>query len=213
LILVVACASDPAAVQRAEAIPPDAPVAVYVVGHGWHTGLVVAAGDIQARLPALKARFGDVPYVEFGWGDKAFYQAEEITAGMVIKATLWPTAAVVHAVAVPVNPDAYFLHSEVHGLCLSSAGYDALLRFVAGSFRPSEAGGLAPLGRGLYGDSQFYEAVGDYTLFNTCNTWTAKGLKSAGFDIDPASKATASSVMRYLRTRDLTADDGCLSAD
>ena len=149
--------------------------------------------------------------MEFGWGDKVFYQAEEITAGMAIKASLWPTAAVVHAVALPEDPDAYFSRSEVHRLCLAPAGYDALLRFIVGSFRPGEDGGLAPLGRGRYGDSQFYEAVGEYTLFNTCNTWTAKGLQSAGLAIEPTSKATASSVMRSLRTVD--ADGGCGPAD
>ncbi|MCL4279574.1 MAG: DUF2459 domain-containing protein, partial [Ignavibacteriaceae bacterium] len=25
---------------------------------------------------------------------------------------------------------------------------------------------------------------GDYHLFNTCNTWLARGLKKAGFDIE-----------------------------
>lgn len=29
----------------------------------------------------------------------------------------------------------------------------------------------------------FFKANGDYHLFNTCNTWLAKGLKKAGFDI------------------------------
>jgi uncharacterized protein (TIGR02117 family) len=211
-ILVTACASDPAVVERGKENQEDAPVAVWIVGHGWHTGIVVPAGDIQTRLPVLQIRFGDVPYVEFGWGDKTFYQAEEITAGMAIKASLWPTAAVMHVVAVPVNPAAYFPRSEVHRLCLLSADYDALLRFIVGSFRTTEDGGPAPLGRGRYGDSQFYEALGDYTLFNTCNTWTAKGLKSAGLDIDPASKATASSVMRYVRKLE-AADGGCGSAD
>jgi len=209
MILVTACASGPAVVERAAEKPGKAPVAVWVVSHGWHTGLVVPAGDIRDRLAVLKARFGDVPYMEFGWGDKAFYQAEEITAGMVLKASLWPTAAVMHVVAVPWDAAAFFPHSEVHRLCLSAAGFESLLHFIAGSFRLSESGGPAPLARGRYGDSQFYEAVGDYTLFNTCNTWTAKGLRSAGLDVEPAAMRTAGSVMSYLRTLDTAAHGGC----
>jgi len=33
---------------------------------------------------------------------------------------------------------------------------------------------------------------------NTCNKWTAKGLKSAGMDISPTFKLTAESIMDYL---------------
>jgi len=33
---------------------------------------------------------------------------------------------------------------------------------------------------------------------NTCNTWTAKGLKSAGLDISTAFKLSAESIMDYL---------------
>jgi hypothetical protein len=29
----------------------------------------------------------------------------------------------------------------------------------------------------------FFKANGEYHLFNTCNTWIARGLKKAGFDI------------------------------
>ena len=54
------------------------------------------------------------------------------------------------------------------------------------------------LQKGIYGDSQFYSGVGDFYLMNTCNRWTAKGLKSIGMDISPTLKLTAGSVMNYL---------------
>ena len=52
---------------------------VYVVNHGWHTGFVLPASDIQHVIPELKNRFGNAPYIEFGWGDNEFYQAEGVT--------------------------------------------------------------------------------------------------------------------------------------
>ena len=55
-----------------------------------------------------------------------------------------------------------------------------------------------PLSKGIYGDSQFYEGTGRYSMLNTCNVWTAKGLNSAGFDISPMFNLTAGSVMNYL---------------
>ncbi|MFB8829603.1 hypothetical protein ACE0DR_10225 [Azotobacter sp. CWF10] len=33
---------------------------------------------------------------------------------------------------------------------------------------------------------------------NTCNKWTAKGLRSAGVDIFPAFKLTAGSIMKSI---------------
>ena len=210
LILVAACAASPPVVRQSQDAPArGAPVTVYVAGHGWHTGIIVPAADMQARLPALQAQFGKTPFLEFGWGDRDFYQAEEITAGVALKAVLWPTASVMHVVAVSADVTAFFPRSEIHRLCLSREHYAVLLDFIAGSFRRNEGGALVPGGRGLYGDSQFFDAVGDYTLFNTCNTWTAKGLKSAGFDIGTAFKATASSVMRFLRQLDAAGGEDC----
>jgi uncharacterized protein (TIGR02117 family) len=211
LILVAACASSPPVVRQSQDDPSrGAPVTVYVAGHGWHTGIIVPAVDMKARLPALEAQFADTPFLEFGWGDRDFYQAEEITAGVALKAVLWPTASVMHVVAVPADVTAFFPRSEIHRLCLSRERYAGLLDFIAGSFRRSDDGALTGGGsRGLYGHSRFYDAVGNYTLFNTCNTWTAKGLKSAGFDIGTAFKATASSVMRFLRETDAAAGLGC----
>ena len=199
LIGLAACASAPPVVEEGAGGAQDAPIGIFVTGHGWHTGIVVPAADIQARLPALQARFGDTPYLEFGWGDKDFYQADEITAGLAIKAVLWPTEAVMHVVGVPADVRAYFPHSEIYRLCLPPARYAALLDFIVSSFRRADHNTPFPVDTGIYGDSHFYEATGRYTLFNTCNTWTAKGLKSAGFDISTAFKATASSVMAYLR--------------
>lgn len=48
------------------------------------------------------------------------------------------------------------------------------------------------------GNSSFYEAEGVYYLLNTCNTWTAKGLKSTGWKISPVFKSTPGSVMTNL---------------
>jgi len=199
LITLVACSSSPPAVERGEECVDDNPVVIYVAGHGWHTAIIVPATDMLARFPALRTRFGGSQYLEFGWGDKDFYQAEEPGVGLAGKAVLWPTKAVMHVVAVTGDVDDFFPNSEIHRLCLLQNHYAALLDFIAGSFRRTKAGAALPLGKGLYGDSRFYEAEGNYTLFNTCNTWTAKGLKSAGFDINPVFKARASSVMSLLR--------------
>ncbi|MGH9649716.1 MAG: DUF2459 domain-containing protein, partial [Terriglobales bacterium] len=42
---------------------------------------------------------------------------------------------------------------------------------------------VASLGPGLYGDSRFYPARESFSLFRTCNVWTARGLRVAGLPI------------------------------
>jgi uncharacterized protein (TIGR02117 family) len=175
---------------------------VYVVKQGWHTGFVVPATAIQQALPGLKQRFGSAPYIEFGWGDEAFYQSEEETVGITLRAIFLPTDTVMHVVAVPMRVDKYFQHSDMQKLCLDDAGYAALIAYISNGFYRDHAGNIQPLNQGLYGDSQFYQGVGRFHIMNTCNTWTAKGLKSAGIDISTTFNPTASSIMSHLSVVD-----------
>ena len=171
---------------------------VYVVNHGWHTGFVIPASGIHQLIPELKNRFGNAPYIEFGWGDNEFYQAEEITSGITLKAIFLPTDSVVHAVLVPLKVDRYFKNSEVEKFCLEDSKLESLIKFISSSFYRDLSGNILKLNHGIYGDSQFYKAKGDFHIFNTCNKWTAKGLESAGMKISTTFKLTAGSIMNFL---------------
>ena len=171
---------------------------VYVVNHGWHTGFVIHASEIQEEIPELKQRFGNAPYIEFGWGDNEFYQAEEITPDITLKAIFLPTESVLHAVAVSSEADKYFKHSEVHKFCLEDLELKSLVDFISNSFYRDESGSILKLNHGIYGDSQFYKAKGNFHIFNTCNKWTAKGLESTGMKISTTFKLTAGSIMTFL---------------
>ena len=199
LSLLTACSSKPYVIKHTEMPAAVGQEEIYIVRHGWHTGFVVPAKRIQNQLPKLRKRFGDIPYIEFGWGDKGFYQAKEITKGLTLKAILWPTESVIHAVAVPVKADKFFANSIVETLCLSGREYSSLLRFISESFYKDEYGRILELEDGIYGNSQFYKGAGNFYLMNTCNKWTAKGLKSAGIDISPTFKLTADSIMDYVK--------------
>lgn len=201
LCFISACASKPYAVDIANEKNESGKLnKVYVVDHGWHTGFVLVAPDIQSSIPELGKRFGSTRYIEIGWGDKGFYQAEEITAAIIFRAIVWPSESVVHAVAVPGHVQDYFYNSEIEILYLEDDAYSSLLKFISNSFKRNEAGELLEQAFGIYGDSQFYTGTGYYFLMNTCNVWTAKGLKSAGLEISPIFKLTASSVMNELKS-------------
>lgn len=182
------CSTKPNVIKHQEPFTVSGTHRIYVVSHGWHTGFVLPSKQIVERIPALYQRFGQTPHIEFGWGDRGFYQAKEITTGLTLQAIFLPTESVIHAVAVPTPVKAYFQNSEIIHLCLNDDELSSLVSFVSGSFATDKRGNVIPLKRGIYGDSQFYQGVGDYYLMNTCNKWTANGLKSIGMDISPLFK-------------------------
>ena len=195
--LISGCSSNPK-INEETNFTHSQPENISIVSHDWHTGFVIPAKDLQSLIPELGARFPNANYLEVGWGDKGFYQAEEVTTGLALQAIFWPTESIVHVVALKERPETSFPNSEVKTLCVDNERYALLIDFVSKSFQRDSSNHVIPSKHGIYGDSQFYEGEGDYYLFNTCNKWTAKGLKSAKFDIDPTFKLTAGSIMSFL---------------
>jgi uncharacterized protein (TIGR02117 family) len=180
----------------------------YAVSNGWHVGVVVPAGRINALLPDIKKRFEkttansagvmqEANYYEIGWGDRGFYEAKEITTWMAVQALFNSPGSVMHVVAVH-NPAKAFGRSQLTKFCLSEAQLTNLETFIVNSFKKNTAGNIISRRPGLYGDSQFFEAAGTYHFLNSCNTWAAKALRSAGFDISPTFKLFSRQVMNNI---------------
>ncbi|MEM7182283.1 MAG: TIGR02117 family protein [Spirochaetota bacterium] len=173
-------------------------VAISIVSHGWHTGFVIPSKELFGYYPKLGTRFANTRLLEIGWGDKGFYQADGVTFGIAVRAIFWPSDSVLHIVSVPTTAFNYFPHSKIKKVHLTRSKYLSLVKFIADSFATKKNGEIISLREGIYGDSQFYTGTGSYHLWNTCNTWTAKGLKSAGKDIYVPTKLTAGSIMDFL---------------
>lgn len=195
---IYGCSGKPHVVESdAEADSPRTS-RLYVVSHGWHVGLAIAAEELNPVIPDLKERFAGAEYYELGWGDEGFYQAREVTTGVTLQAIVWSRGAVVHVVALPDSPTGYFPGSRVVHTCLNAEEAESLAQYLSNSFTRDSASNLIELKRGIYGDSQFYDGEGRYHLLNTSNKWAAKALKSAGMDISPTFKLTADSVMGFV---------------
>lgn len=198
---LVGCATQPAVVQKYTDVETSQAIhRVYIVRHSWHTGVVVQARDLNQLLPALRTRFGTRRFYEAGWGDEAFYQAARPSFWLTFKAAMLPSNAVLHLVGFDTVVEEYFAGQEMARVHLSEAAYQNLIVYLYNSFQLNKQALPHTTLPGQYGDSQFYQAVGTYTLFNTCNTWTAKALASAGFDISTRFSLTTESIMGYLRS-------------
>ena len=204
LLYLSACSAEPYALKPKPEKKDALLHSVYIANHGRHTGFILSSEELNKDLPFLAMRFKNTLYYEIGWGDREFYQANKITTGLTIRTIFWPTESVVHITAIPINPVRYFEKSELIELPLKDEAFLSLRKFISSSFKRGLDRQVIVLKKGIYGDSQFYKGEGDYYLMNTCNKWTAKGLKSAGVDLTPTFKITADSIMSILREKEDT---------
>ena len=186
------------AVQQKDLGPPSH--RIYVTSNGWHSAIVVPAPALRAlgAVPET-ADFPSAEFFEFGWGDRDYYQAKEKTFGMTLSAALVPTPAVMHIAGKQAPPEDRGQKSEVISLWLSEAGFERLVKAIAEDLeRASGKNRAESISRGLYPDSYFYNARGDFHLLNTCNTWTARKLRIGGVAISPSGIVTADELMDLL---------------
>jgi uncharacterized protein (TIGR02117 family) len=177
----------------------EAQTAIQLVNHGWHTGIVVRAADLVAVLPTLAGDFGAARYLEVGWGDQDYYQAEGGTTLLALRAMFTRTPSVLHLVAFDAPAARHFPASEVMEVPLQQKGYRELLDYLAASFARSGDGSPLRLGPALYGRGWFYRAVGEFHAFNTCNTWVAKALRQAGLPISSRGIVGARGLLSRVR--------------
>jgi uncharacterized protein (TIGR02117 family) len=175
------------------------PKTIYIVGHGWHTGLVLKTSDATPEvLPGLQY-LADTDFVEFGWGDEGFYRCQKVTIPLVIRAALWPTPSVLHVAGFRGPVQQFYKFSDIVEIQLNDDQFRELCRFVGETFAENEDHEPIPLGPGIYGESTFYRAKGKYYFPNTCNVWIAKALKHAGFPVTPQLVLTADGVLTQSR--------------
>jgi len=181
--------------------PPSAgasPVEIYVVSHGWHSGVVLsraAMADYASRqgrpvLLSVTQRFASFRWLEIGWGDEGFYRSAPDLAALDVtvaaRALLRPgNPSVLHVVGLADQPRAAFPQADIMRIELSPEGFSRLLDRLQTSFARGPDGAPQPLGPGLYGTSLFYRGVETFNLLNVCNHWVARLLSIAGIPTTP----------------------------
>jgi hypothetical protein len=194
-------------------------VPVVVVDHGYHSGLVLRRIDVTAMAAALRGEHPDVArrleslaapwpaadWLEFGWGDEAFYQAtrsvSEIQLRLAVPALLWPTPSVLQVVPGMGPPDAAFPGSDRVVLDLSAGGWRAMALRLAGSVGPGPGMEAEPVGPSLYGEGLFFRSSLSYHARRTCNQWVSELLRSAGVPSSWFWSMTSPGLLAELRLR------------
>jgi uncharacterized protein (TIGR02117 family) len=194
---VAACAAPP---TRTPPMPEEPRKTIYVVSHGWHTGIVMRRDDVSRRHWPEASDFPGADYLEVGWGDRDYYQAPDPGVWLALKAVFWPTPGALQVVGFRGPVTAYFPASEVVALAVTETGFGRLSALIGASHERDRNGRAVPLGPSLYGQGRFYASRERFHLFRTCNVWTAQALNAAGIDVSPAQSLTAGDLLEQLRT-------------
>ena len=194
--------------------PPDAGrVDVVLISNGYHTGLALpraalaefASGRGYPALIAVTQRFAAFEWIEFGWGDREFYQSVptigDLSLLLALRALFSSDRSVLHVVGLGGDPASVFTGADLVRIPLSRNGFDQMLAKLDATFVPPQAGMLPDLGRGLYGPSLFYPANGTFGIFRVCNHWIADLLGAAGLPKAPVLATLPSGLLLHLRWR------------
>lgn len=184
LFAMVACAPTPPVTPQPSV--GGRAVTVYLVAADDHTGIAIRRADIPAGLWPESRDFPQAEFLEVGWGARDYYMGRDQGFWGTLKAAVGHTQSVLHVVGFRGTPADTFRGSEVIELSIQRDGFEWLIRYIHHAYERAGAGAVAPLGPGLYGDSRFYPAWQQFNLFNTCNVWTARALRSAGLPIEDA---------------------------
>ena len=163
---------------------------VYIVHDSWHAGIVLRRQDLTGKtLPELDDLPGAV-FVEFSWGDKDYFPAPSPGISLGLKAAFWSRGSVLHVVGFSNDIESFYPNAQIAELHLAQPAYARLIAYLSGSFARTQTG-RAPAEPGLVANGRFYPSNRRFSLLNTCNTWVAEGLQTAGLPVWPGLVITA----------------------
>jgi uncharacterized protein (TIGR02117 family) len=172
---------------------------IQVTSNGWHSEVVIPAALLPEGAIPETADFPRAEFYAFGWGDADYYPAQDPDIAMTLRAAFTPTPAVVHLVGLPAAPKDLYANAEIIDLEITEEGLTDLVDYLDGSFARKSARRTEVAGPGLYSFSRFYDATGEFHLFNTCNSWTARALATAGLPVKTGGMQRAEDLLAQLR--------------
>ncbi|MBY9065633.1 DUF2459 domain-containing protein [Hyphomonas sp. WL0036] len=133
-------------------------------------------GELKDELPTWMP---PDTYVLFGWGDSVFFtsvlQPEDMTPGRVLSALAGFNQTAVRIVPV----DGGSVEEYCEPIPVDTEGRAALIEHIRETFLRDNEGELHTLPTPVPGEI-LVKAKGRYSMFNTCNQWTAAALGKAG---------------------------------
>jgi uncharacterized protein (TIGR02117 family) len=207
LLALSACtATDPPMPAPADADAGGVPhTYVAVVQRDWHTDVCLRTEDVGAWPLALARGFDGATVLCFGFGERQFV-VERRHDPLTMIGALLPSRAAILMTVLRSTPEEAFGKENVIEAPVGDAGLDGLQRYLRDSIETDSTGNPQRLADGPYPGSLYFAATGTYDALHTCNTWTARALRSAGLT-SVADTVFAGRLMRETRAAVAHASD------
>lgn len=160
-------------------------IEIYLSTNGLHTDFILPLKNEIINWDSLinpsdySAYLNRTPnFISFGWGEKEFYLAGEEIADLpysaFFNALFLFSESVMHVSLITAKP---MIYANTIKVAISEEQYKILIRFITESFQMDNGKPILIPGENYLSNDNFYEGVGYYSLFYTCNTWVNDGLK------------------------------------
>jgi len=177
--------SSPLQVSEDQVQNDNSSYQIYLTKQYWHTAVVIKKVDVDTTIFPEVTFFNDAGLIDIGWGDEEFYQHPGFDSGLAYKALFYATSSTIRVEGIRIPTQHYFDISEiVVEFTISKNQLDTLCTYISNTVWRNKNGQHEILSTQGLSRIIFFKANGEYHLFNTCNTWLAKGLKQAGIDIE-----------------------------
>ena len=183
-----------------ETVQPESIHSIYIVRRAWHTGIAIAAADWPNREWSVLADFPNSDYLEFGWGEARFYQAEQESVWLGIRAALWANSSVIHVIGVDRPTVQQLYANEIVEVRVSAEGLREMTAAIEQEFTESTPTATPVSLSGFPKPNHFYNARRKFFFPHMCNWWTASRLAEASCPIQPWTVVAAGRVVREVRS-------------
>jgi hypothetical protein len=170
---------------------------VYVLVYEYHSSILVEQPAGWSLGPE-----GDeeAPFVEYGWGDRSFYMESNFWPHSLFAAAFLPTPSVAYVCGHRIAPNEEVVVGDVYVIECDAVRFERLVRVLeAQMVRGVDGGRPRAFPATPEYPGRFYPGREYYVVWWNCNTWTARMLDEAGFDVSPALVMAAGQVGGRLR--------------
>lgn len=175
--------------------PPQTSYQVFVVDWGYHTAVVVEQpAGWRLGPPGDEA----APFLEYAWGDRAFYRDSDHRPGPLVAAVVLPTRSVLY-LRGHAGPPRFAGADAVFARTVDGPTLRRLLHDLERTVGRASDGSRQPPRRAPGFEGAFYPAHGAYLWTRNCNWWTVARLASVDLASPPAGVVFTPQVPRRLR--------------
>ncbi len=151
---------------------------IYLNSNGVHLSIIIPKNQIDLKLLNGLIYFENDNYFSFGWGDKNFYlntpNWSDLTFNNAFKALFINSSSLIHLTRYSTTSNDW---TEIK---VSQNQLNKINQYIYKTFYFDTLDKKVVLNnKGYSNNDDFYEALGSFSCFKTCNSWVNSGLKDS----------------------------------